>query len=323
MDQAIDSITTSPLVSVICTVFNQEKTLADTLNSVFLQTYPAVELLIIDNGSTDNSLQVIEKTIHNRPSWMRVELIKRTVTMNYCQSFNEVFLKASGDYFIDLSGDDLLFPAHIEDSIARFNACPDAWAVFSNVELYNAKHRSSSLFYASSESKAVEEGDLYTAIVAGNPVLSVSLVIDARKFQQEGMYDSELVYEDFDLMVRMSRTYPMYYTHRLGVRKLIHQQSFSAAQYCRKKSQMLPSTYRVCQKIQALNRTEEERLALVRRVSYELKMAVISANFQIADDFLAMGKQLGVSKLLLLGSQLLCILRLDLSFVLRLRQSGK
>jgi glycosyltransferase involved in cell wall biosynthesis len=318
MDQAIESVSVIPLVSVICTVFNQEKTISDTLDSVFNQTYPALELLIIDNGSKDSSFEVIQDTLHKYSRSLHVLLVKLPKTENYCQAFNEVFCQATGEYFIDLSGDDLLFPTHIEDSVAKFNVCRDAWAVFSNVELYDVKRQSFSLFYKSLEGKEVKEGDLYAAIVAGNPVLSVSLLIDSHKFRQEGMYDPDLVYEDFDLMVRMSRKYPMYYTHSVGVRKLLHSQSFSAEQYRSKKSRMLPSTFRVCQKIQSMNRTEAERLALVQRVTYELKMAVISANYQVANDFVAMGRQLGVSSMLLWVSQLICWFRLDLSFILRL-----
>ncbi|MGY6523671.1 MAG: glycosyltransferase family 2 protein [Mongoliitalea sp.] len=320
MEQVTDNLSDQlPLVSIICTVYNQAAMLENALQSVFDQTYPTIELLVIDNGSNDNSPQVIEQVLRNCPSHIRSSVFIHPFSLNYCESFNQVFVHAKGKYFIDLSGDDMFFPKHIECSVKKLEQHPEAWAVFSNVELLQVETGTSSFFYTS-EDEIVEEGDLYTAIVAGNPVLSVSLVVSSEKFRQEGMYDVSLTYEDFDLMVRLSRKYPLFYTGQLGVKKSIHAFSFSSQQYQARQSKMLPSTYQVCRKIQAMNRSEHEQEALKARVIYELKMAAFSANFQIAKDLIKLAMELGVSKLYLLRYQLICQMGLDLSFMIRWKQ---
>lgn len=320
MEQVTDNHSNQlPLVSIICTVYNQAGMLENALQSVFDQTYPTIELLVIDNGSNDNSPQVIEQVLRNCPSHIRSSVFIHPFSLNYCESFNQVFVHAKGKYFIDLSGDDMFFPKHIESSVKKLEQHPEAWAVFSNVELLQVETGTSSFFYTS-EDEFVKEGDLYTAIVAGNPVLSVSLVVSSEKFRQEGMYDASLTYEDFDLMVRLSRKYPLFYTGQLGVKKSVHSFSFSSQQYQARQSKMLPSTYQVCRKIQAMNRSEHEQEALKVRVIYELKMAAFSANFQIAKDLIKLAMELGISKLHLLRYQLICQMGLDLSFMIRWKQ---
>ncbi|UJP63307.1 glycosyltransferase family A protein [Mongoliitalea daihaiensis] len=317
----IEDINDLPLVSIICTVYNQESMINQTLESVFGQTYPHLELLIIDNGSRDASLKIIENSLKRCPSHIPASVFIHPFTKNYCQSFNEVFLHAKGKYFIDLSGDDILMADHINIAVKRLLEKPEAWAVFSNVLLFERERKTFSHFYQTTTESHIEEGNLYMSIVGGNPVLSVSLVVDTEKFKKEGMYDEHLVYEDFDMMVRMSRKYPLFYTGVVGVEKTIHQHSFSATQYQARNSRMLPSTYQVCRKIQVLNQTAEEHQALIKRVSYELKMAVVSGNFSVAEDFIQLGKEIGLSHVQLCWSQFVCWLRLDMSFILPFKEN--
>ena len=53
-----------PLISVIVPTYNAEKWLEDCCNSVFDQTYPNIELIIVDDGSTDNTLALAKKIAH-------------------------------------------------------------------------------------------------------------------------------------------------------------------------------------------------------------------------------------------------------------------
>ncbi|GHB33999.1 glycosyltransferase family A protein [Mongoliitalea lutea] len=309
-----------PLVSIICTVFNQEKTVEASLRSVFNQSYPSIELFVIDNGSSDSSIHVCQKVLEECPSTISFSIISYSNTENYCYSFNNVFRKTKGLYFIDLSGDDMLFPQHVEVSVKKLLEKPNAWAVFSNVELVNQVTKQTKLFYDCTLNSIVLEGDIYQSLVKGNPISSVSLVISSEKFRQEGFYDESLNYEDFDLMVRMSRKYPLFYTGEIGVKKNIHPFSFSSQQYQARQSKMLPSTYQVCRKILAMNRNEEEQEALKVRVMYELKMAAFSANFKVAKDLIGLAEELGIPSLQLLGYRLISQIQWDLSLVIEWKQ---
>lgn len=289
-----------PLVTVILTAFNQSPFILETLNSLLSQGYPNLEVFIIDNGSKDKTKQMILNWLEtNKPSF-KVSTFFRDETMPYCQSFNEVFLKSKGKYLIDLSGDDVILPGHISSSVQKLQQSIGAACCFSDVlmEFPNGKKRT---FYKRTAdghlNQKVKIGDIYSSIVERNPVSSVSLVFDSSIFTKVGGYDESLSYEDFDIMVRLARDYQFVYSNHIGIKKRIHSKSFSAGQYLPKKSEMLPSTLKVCQKIKKMNRRPKEDKALLRRILFETKHALLSANFETARGFISLARELGAKGL--------------------------
>jgi len=112
------------------------------------------------------------------------------------------------------------------------------------------------------------------------------LVFRAAHLKAIGGYDADLAYEDFDVLCRLARIHPFCYSPHLGLRKRILPSSFSSSQYASRKSVMLESTLKVCQKINSMNTTEEESEALYKRLMYEAFHALASANFEVAKGFL-------------------------------------
>ena len=102
-----------PLVSIICTTFNQADFVLKTLDSLLDQHYQRLEIKIVDNGSIDDTPRLVSQWAKTKGKGLDLELILRGQTLPYCTSFNEVFGKCKGKYLIDLSGDDILLPEHI------------------------------------------------------------------------------------------------------------------------------------------------------------------------------------------------------------------
>jgi glycosyltransferase involved in cell wall biosynthesis len=285
-----------PLVTVICTAFNHEKFIEETLESVRLQSYPNIELIIVDNGSVDDSPRKIQNWVMHQKAGTRVKCILRNQSLPYCSSFNEAFLECHGKYLIDLSGDDVLFPDHVLQSVQRLFHSADAAFCFSDVWMDKEGSPSKTFFQRDLSGKllkSVKEGDRYSDLVASHCMMSVSLVIDTDKFRNEGAYDESLSYEDFDMMVRLSRKFPIVFSNHIGIKKRILPDSFSSKQYFPKNSRMLMSTLDVCRKIKAMNQTKAENAALLKRVSFETKHALASANFEVARGFLDLAGELG------------------------------
>src|SRR5690606_2647864 len=105
-----------PLVSVICTCYNHREYIQEALDSVVRQDYPSVELVIIDNGSWDDSARHIESWAERSAGRIAVTTIIRASPINYCRSFNQALALISGKYVIDLSGDDALLSSHIRSA---------------------------------------------------------------------------------------------------------------------------------------------------------------------------------------------------------------
>src|SRR5690606_1781766 len=129
---------------------------------------------------------------------------------------------------------------------------------------------------------AVASGDIYEHVVQKNFLCAPTMVFNTEILNNEGGYDEELSYEDFDIIVRLTRKYPFVFNEYVGVKKRILKNSFSAKQYSIRNSVMLPSTLKVCQKIKLMNRSEKENNALKFRVMFETKHALASANFDVA-----------------------------------------
>lgn len=277
-----------PLLSIICTVFNQEAFLKQCLDGVEGQAYPNLEIFLVDNGSTDGSKEILKDWSDKNSSKFPISVIFRNEEMPYCQSFNQVLAQAKGKYLIDLSGDDFLLPEHAIKSIALLEENPVAALSFSDAFL--SKEGKKKSFYPRDHQGRLKfpimEGELYEVLVARHHVLSVTMVLRTDFFKEVGGYDENLAYEDFDIQVRLARKHPFVFSDHIGLIKAIHPNAFSASQYKRYRSVMLPSTLKICQKIRKMNRSHSEDEALKKRLKYELKHALLSANFEVANGFL-------------------------------------
>src|SRR5262245_4996573 len=121
-----------PTVSVLIPCYNADKYIGETLESVFRQTWSNIQVIVVDDGSTDRSAHVIRSFA--RPNLTLIEQQNRgqTASLNVC------LLHASGDFVQYLDADDLLGPEKIEFQITRLIDRPNSvasaeWGRFFNV----------------------------------------------------------------------------------------------------------------------------------------------------------------------------------------------
>jgi glycosyltransferase involved in cell wall biosynthesis len=309
----------NPLVSIICTCYNHENYIKESLDAVLNQSYDQIELIIIDNGSKDRSAGIIQHWVNVNQD-IKVETIFHFPSINYCKAFNQGLQQTNGKYIIDLSGDDLLLPNHVRRAVGTLEQT-DAAVYFSNAYLEGNKKTVVTFYPVHKKGKVIKEvfwGNLYVHVVQKHFLCAPTLVFIAEILKKEGGYDESLTYEDFDIIVRLSRKYQFVFNENIGVKKRMLKTSFSAQQYSIKKSLMLPSTLKVCRKIQAMNQSPEENKALQFRVMFETKHALASANFDIAEKFLGLAQEIGVVGIRYQIFRLWANIRLDLSPLYRL-----
>ena len=94
----------NPLVTIICTSYNHAKFIEQSLNSVINQRYKNIELIIADNASEDNSVEVIENWLKNHNG---IKFIKNESNLGITRSFNKAVKYANGTFLMDLSGADV------------------------------------------------------------------------------------------------------------------------------------------------------------------------------------------------------------------------
>lgn len=105
-----------PLVSIVITSYNYGKYIADALDSVSLQTYRPLECIVVDDCSTDNSLEIIHKTIETletKKNGIRYSVVSTEKNLGQLAAFQVGIKKAEGVFINFLDADDFLFPEFI------------------------------------------------------------------------------------------------------------------------------------------------------------------------------------------------------------------
>ena len=105
-------IESSPIVTVLMPVYNAEKYLAEAINSILNQTFTNYELLIINDGSTDKSEEIILKY-----SDKRIRYIKNDKNIRLVATLNKGIELAKGKYIARMDADDISFPTRLEKQI--------------------------------------------------------------------------------------------------------------------------------------------------------------------------------------------------------------
>ena len=132
----------SQKVSVIIPVYNSEKFLKETLESVIHQTSSDVEIIAINDGSTDNSLEILKKYEN------KITIINQK-NMGLAEAINTGIKKMSGHWLKWLSPDDILYPDAIEILVEEAKKLPENTILYSNWEIIDNKGKKLRDFYES------------------------------------------------------------------------------------------------------------------------------------------------------------------------------
>ncbi len=120
----------TPLVSILINNFNYNRYLALVINNAFNQTYPHTEIIVVDDGSTDNSRQII-----NSYKDSIIPVFKNNG--GQASAINAGFAVSRGEIVCLLDADDLWLPSKVEEVVTAFNNHPQATVVYHKVQNIN------------------------------------------------------------------------------------------------------------------------------------------------------------------------------------------
>jgi glycosyltransferase involved in cell wall biosynthesis len=292
-------------VTVICVCYNQGRFVREALLSVVGQTYPNIELIIVDDGSTDDSVARIRAFQAEFPT---ATFIPLPTNRGVCAAFNEGFHRSKGAFLVDLAADDVLLPDRVARQVGVFDELDDSWGVvFTDAGIIDEASQPIGSFYPrepdGSLRKPVPSGDVYRHVLNGYFICTPTMMSRRAVYEALGGYDESLSYEDFDFWVRSARAYKYFYLDGVLTLKRRVTGSNSAQFYNRRHNPHLASTLTVCRKAHRLNRTREEHEALARSVRYHLRQALFTENFGLVrayGDLLGEVRGLGPADRLLL-----------------------
>lgn len=277
---------TTPLVSVICLCHNQGRFVRQALDSVVAQTYPAWELLVVDDASTDDSPAQIRAFAAEYPATKAIFLLENR---GNCRAFNLALRESRGEYILDLAADDRLRPDRLARQLEGFQqVADDVGVLFHNAAfIAESGQRTGTFFPVDASQKptvVVPEGDLFAALLRHRPVCAPTMLVRRAVFDELGGYDETLAYEDFDFWVRSARRWQYVFQHEILTEKRVLRGSLGSRFY-EKENPLLPSALVVCRKAKTLSRTDDERDALRFRVRYFLRQSWYTHHFALAEGF--------------------------------------
>ncbi|MGB4594731.1 MAG: glycosyltransferase family 2 protein [Anaerolineaceae bacterium] len=128
-------MTTYPRVSIVTPSFNQVTFLERTILSVLNQDYPLVEYWVVDGGSTDGSVKLIDKYSKHLAGWMSEK------DRGQAEGINKGLALVTGDIIAWLNSDDVYLPETISRAVEAFARHPEASFVYSDVDSIDANDR--------------------------------------------------------------------------------------------------------------------------------------------------------------------------------------
>ena len=199
MSSMADSPTDAPVVSVVMTVYNTERYVAEAVDSILNQSFRDFEFVIVDDGSSDGSPRLLADRVARDP---RVRLVSRPNT-GIVRAANEGMGLARGRYIARMDSDDVSLPRRLETQVAYLDAHPDCVLVGSRVTVvdpYGSPVLDSvqKLTHAEIEAELLGSG-------GGWAIVQPSAMMRAEAVRRVGGYRGRHnVSEDQDLFLRLA-----------------------------------------------------------------------------------------------------------------------
>lgn len=203
-----------PLVTIGIPNYNYSHYIIETLNSVINQTYQYIELIIVDDLSTDNSIEIIEDWIKKYNGPIKVSFIKNLKNGGLTKVCNQILKNAHGKYFQTLDADDILLPGKIEKQVALLEASKNASFVYSNIGVIDESGNiidNNYLGRIEYDKDNMPEGNIFEKLFDFNFIPLPSVLINTENAKAVGGFDETLQVQDYYLWLKLSEEFKVIY----------------------------------------------------------------------------------------------------------------
>lgn len=228
----------TPLLSVAVLAYRSSKTILETLESIRLQTYPHMELIISDDCSPDNTVALCRDWLaSHKERFLRVQLLTAEKNTGVSANANRAAAGCRGEWIKMIAADDKLAPQALESYVQAISENPEFQVFHSGYDSYEEQideahhlrqYGKSDLppFFAHPPFSASQQFrilSLYNCISAPSVLMSRSL------FEQTGGYDERIpLCEDWPMWLKITRLgYPFYYIDQPLVQYRVSRRSIS------------------------------------------------------------------------------------------------
>lgn len=210
-----------PLVSVIIPAYHAQDFIGQTIESVIKQSYPNWEMLIVDDGSTDGTREVVEKYLaDSRIKYLYQENQERAAARNLG------IRHACGKYIAFLDADDLWLPAKLSLQVAYLNQHAEVGLCFTHHNLINSQ----GLPLGRQAINFVSGPDQFYRLLTGNFIPNSTVIVPRFVLDKVGLFDESLPAfgsEDWDMWLRIARFHPIHFMDQPLILYRVHKSNTS------------------------------------------------------------------------------------------------
>lgn len=187
-----------PLVSVVMPVYNGEKYLAEAIKSILNQTYKNFEFIIVDDGSTDRSAEIIQKYAKKDK---RVMYLKNPKNLRICKTLNRGIKAAKGKYIARMDADDWSYPYRLDKQVRFMEENQDVVVSGGTMDVCDM-----SLNKLNERQYNLTDRDIRNKLFFWSPFCHGTTIYRKKEFLKSGGYDPHFdKAQDYDLWFRLGK----------------------------------------------------------------------------------------------------------------------
>jgi len=181
-------------VTVLMAVYNGEKYLRESIDSILNQTFTNFEFLIINDGSTDKTLEILKSY-----SDLRIKIINNKENIGLIKSLNKGLKIAKGKYIARMDADDISEPERFEKQVEFLNTNPSIGVVGINSIVIDEEGN-----IVSKLARPISHNKIIAKILSENQMVHSSLMLRKNLLEKYGYYNEEaILVEDYELLLRL------------------------------------------------------------------------------------------------------------------------
>lgn len=190
-----------PKVSIWIPSYNHARFLPATLDSILAQSYRNFEVIIVDDGSPDDSLRIAHEYAGRHPEFIRVLTHPRRENRGIAATVNLAFENSKGEYLMGIPSDDIMYPDKLERQVEFLDKHPDVGWVYSYADYIDEEGHLHRLGLFGED--LTRTADPLESLIERNVIPGMTVLMRRETARRVGLHDDSLVYNDWEYWVRM------------------------------------------------------------------------------------------------------------------------
>lgn len=218
------------LISIIMPAYNAEKYIAESIESVLSQSYSNIELVIVNDGSNDNTCAVIDEYASKHTD--KIRFINKEKNEGTALTLNRAILESKGSYICWLSADDLFVKDTVESLVNYLKLHQEYDMVFSDFELIDGNSNFLRNSFFKKDLTELIEQDKHQPykglLISGCIINGCTVIIPKKCFNNVGGFNPKYRYaHDYEMWLKLASQYCMGYLNKVNVKNRTYPEQIS------------------------------------------------------------------------------------------------